>query len=284
VGLGEKIYGVPYTSEELGRLSVLSTQVTSSLRNIRLLKESLERKLFEEELKIARKIQTQLLPGEPPSLRGYELSAVTVPSRYVGGDYYDFVLVDDKHLLIVVADVSGKGIPASILTATLQAAVHSNVDAQANPSLMIQRLNNLLFRNTSAAEFATLFYAVVELETGMVRYANAGHDFPFVSGAEQTEQLTESGIVLGCMEDFAYAENEFEIPRGGSLVVYTDGVTDSQSAGGEYYGTERLRAALEERTEISAEQLCAELITDVRKFGTSESQDDLTLLVLRRVG
>ncbi|MCH7549091.1 MAG: SpoIIE family protein phosphatase, partial [Candidatus Krumholzibacteriota bacterium] len=133
IGLSEKIYGVPYSSEDLGYLAVLSTQVSSALRNLRLLSENLERKLFEEELKIARKIQTQLLPGDPPSIAGFDLCAVTVPSRYVGGDYYDFVLVEQKWLVIVVADVSGKGIPASILTASLQAAVRSNADAQTDP-------------------------------------------------------------------------------------------------------------------------------------------------------
>jgi len=212
-----------------------------------------------------------------------DVAFTCVPAKELGGDFFDWFELDKgKRIGFVIADVSGKGIPASILTATLQAAVHSNVDAHANPGLMMRRLNNLLFRNTSAAEFATLFYAVVELQTGLVRYTNAGHDFPFVSGSGRAEQLTESGIVLGCMKDFAYIESEFEIPRSGALVVYTDGVTDSQAVGGEYYGTERLKSALEQRTGLGAEQMCAELIADVRKFGTGESQDDLTMLVLRR--
>lgn len=282
VALGEKVYGLSYGAEELGHLSLLSTQIGSAMQNIRLLAESVDRKVFEEELKIARKIQMQMLPGEPPALDGFELFGVTVPSRQVGGDYYDFVVVDPRTLVLVVADVSGKGIPASLLTATLQATVRSNADAQSNPVGMMGRLNRLLFRNTSASEFATLFYAVIDLESGRVRYANAGHDFPFVLGNNASSPLSESGIVLGCIDEFEYHENHFEIPEGGALVVFTDGVTDSESRAGEAYGTARLRAVLERHVGETARDLCRRVIEDVRTFGDGENQDDLTLVVLKR--
>jgi serine phosphatase RsbU (regulator of sigma subunit) len=284
VGMGEKIFGVPYSTEELSHLSVLATQISSALQNIRLLEENVERKLLEEELKIARKIQTQLLPGTPPQLEGFELSAVTVPSRYVGGDYYDFVVVEDKWLVLVVADVSGKGIPASILTATLQAAVRSNADAQTDPEAMMSRLNKLLFQNTSASEFATLFYGVVDLKTGALRYANAGHDFPILVNGGGAESLSESGIVLGCLEDFTYRSFECKIPHNGALVVYTDGVTESESLAGEYFGTNRLREALLRHAERRAGDICRGVIDEVNAFGGGENQDDLTLLILKRSG
>jgi sigma-B regulation protein RsbU (phosphoserine phosphatase) len=282
VGLGEKIYGVPYTTEELGHLSLLATQIGSALHNVELLKENLERQLFEEELKIARRIQMQLLPGSPPKLEGYELYAQTVPSRTVGGDYYDFVVVDDHWLVIVVADVSGKGIPASILTATLQAAVRSNADAQTDPAQMLARLNALLFRNTSAEEFATLFYGVVDLEDGSLRYANAGHDFPLVAATDSVEELSESGIVLGCLEDFDYGVSVCPIPTDGLLAVYTDGVTDCESDRGEPYGIHRLKGVLEASAGRSAREVCSEVVGDVQRFGDSRAVDDLTLVVLKR--
>jgi sigma-B regulation protein RsbU (phosphoserine phosphatase) len=275
---------VPYTTEELGHLSLLATQIGSALHNIELLKENLERQLFEEELKIARKIQMQLLPGAPPSLPGFELSAQTVPSRAVGGDYYDFVVVDERWLVVVVADVSGKGIPASILTATLQAAVRSNADAQTDPAQMLLRLNALLFRNTSPEEFATLFYAVIDLETGVLRYANAGHDFPLIAGENDVDELSESGIVLGCLHDFDYEVNERLIPRGGLLAVYTDGVTDCESSEGEAYGTGRLKEILVRSAGQSAREICGAVVRDVQGFGDSRAVDDLTLVVLKRRG
>jgi serine phosphatase RsbU (regulator of sigma subunit) len=282
VALAEKVYGLPYGGEELGHLAVLSTQIGAALQNIRLLAESVDRKVFEEELKIARQIQMQMLPGQPPALRGFDLFGVAVPSRQVGGDYYDFLVIDDRWLVIVVADVSGKGIPASILTATLQATVRTGGDAQVDPARMLERLNRLLYRNTSAAEFATAFYGVVDLGTGELRYANAGHEFPFVTAAGGARQLEESGIVLGCLEEFEYPVYRFEVPRGSALVVFTDGVTDSETRAGEAYGAERLRRVLEANAGASARDLCRRVIEDVRTFGDGENQDDLTLVVLTR--
>jgi serine phosphatase RsbU (regulator of sigma subunit) len=282
VGLGEKIYGIPYSAEELAHLSVLATQISSALQNIRLLKENVERQLFEEELKIARKIQTQLLPSEPPKLDGFDLSAVTVPSRYVGGDYYDFVLTDDRRLALVVADVSGKGIPASILTATLQAAVRSNADAQAFPELMMTRLNRLMYENTSASEFATLFYGVVDLDTGEMNYANAGHDFPLLVDGDSTETLGDSGIVLGCLEDFVYEPSRCTIPVNGTLAIFTDGLTESKSGVGEYFGADRLREALVKHAPGAAKEICERVIEEVKSFGSGDTMDDLTLVVLKR--
>lgn len=282
VALGEKVYGLGYGAEEMGHLAVLSTQIGAALQNIRLLKESVERKVFEEELRIARQIQMKMLPGQPPVVPGFGIFGVAVPSRQVGGDYYDFIVVDDRWLVVVVADVSGKGIPASLLTATIQATVRTGADAQTEPARMLARLNRLIYQNTSAAEFATAFYGVVDIEKGVLRYANAGHEFPFMVSNGHTSQLAESGMVLGCVAEFAYDEFEVEIPKGSALVVFTDGVTDSESRGGENYGSDRLRRVLEGERIPSARDLCRRVIEDVRAFGDGENQDDLTLVVLTR--
>jgi serine phosphatase RsbU (regulator of sigma subunit) len=282
VTLAEKVYGLTYGAEELGHLSVLSTQIGAAFQNIRLLAENIEKQVFEEELKIARKIQMQMLPEASPDLPGFDLYGVTVPSRQVGGDYYDFVLVEGRWLVLVIADVSGKGIPAAILTATLHATVRTNTDAQTNPPGMMARLNKLLFRNTSAAEFATAFYAVLDTHSGVLRYANAGHEFPFVIETGRANQVEESGMVLGCLEDFEYVQSDLTIPRGGAVIIYTDGVTDSETRAGEYYGPERLRSVLEKNADGSAREVCRRVIEDVRAFGDGENQDDLTVVVLRR--
>jgi len=284
VALGEKVYALAYGGEELGHLSMLSTQIGAALQNIRLLKESIERKVFEEELRIARQIQMKMLPGQPPAVKGFGLHGVAVPSRQVGGDYYDFIVVDDRYLVVVVADVSGKGIPASLLTATLQATVRTGADVQTDPIRMLARLNRLLYQNTSASEFATAFYGVVDVERGVMRYANAGHEFPFVVSGGRAIQLEQSGMVLGCIAEFDYTEHEVEMPAGSALVVFTDGVTDSESRAGDSYGSERLRRVLEAEGGASARELCRRVIEDVRGFGDGENQDDLTLVVLTRDG
>jgi serine phosphatase RsbU (regulator of sigma subunit) len=282
VALGEKTHGLRYTAEELAQLSVISNQIGVALENIRLLRENVEKKVIEEELQIARRIQSQLLPASSPSIPGYDLSASTIPSRQVGGDYYDFNLLDDA-LVLVVADVSGKGIPASLLMATLRAAVNSNADVRKNPSTMLRRINALLFGSTSAEEFATLFYGVVNLSDGVMKYANAGHEFPFLVSKDGVHQLRESGIVIGCVENFSYEELSCEIPEGGALVLFTDGITDAATTDGENFGEERLRKALETNGSTSSRELCSNLLSEVNAFAQEgEYVDDLTLVVLKR--
>jgi serine phosphatase RsbU (regulator of sigma subunit) len=282
VALGEKTYGLKYATEELAQLALFSNQIGVALDNIRLLRENVEKKLIEEELEIARRVQSRLLPPCSPRIPGYDLSAATIPSRHVGGDYYDFDLLEDDALVLVVADVSGKGIPASLLMATLRAAVNSNTDARRAPAVMLRRINKLLFDSTSSEEFATLFYGVVSLKDGMMTYANAGHEFPFLVSGGVARQLAESGMVIGCVESLSYEEFVCEIPKGGTLVLYTDGVTDAARAD-ERFGTHRLKDRLESDGHRASEELCAGILSEVQRFAEGgEALDDLTLVVLRR--
>jgi len=281
--LGEKTIGLKYSTEEIALLSVLSSQIGVALDNIRLLRENVEKKVLEEELLIARRIQSQLLPADPPVLSGYRLSASTVPSRHVGGDFYDFEVIDENRLVVVVADVSGKGIPASLLMATLHAAVNSNKDVRGEPASMLERVNTLLFQRTSAEEFATVFYGVVDLGSGEMRYANAGHDYPYIVSGDGVRQLDDSGIVLGCVDPFVYENRTSVIPEGGSLVLYTDGVTDVATKGGELFGAARLRKALETNGDSESNDLFSSVLNTVRDFShDGEYRDDLTLVVLSR--
>ncbi len=283
IALGEKTYGLKYSAGELSLLSAMSNQIGVALDNIRLVRENVEKKVLEGELEIARRVQVRLLPSDAPVIKGYQLSASTVPSRYVGGDFYDFELVDDNHLVVVVADVSGKGIPASLLMATLHAAVNSNSDVRDKPALMLQRVNNLLYNRTSAEEFATVFYGVVDLASGSLRYANAGHEFPYVVSHDGVRRLDGSGLVLGALEGIPYEEENGTIPAGGSLVLFTDGVTDATTAGGERFGQERLCGVLESNGGRDSSFLCAMLLDTVQQFSRDgEYQDDLTLVVLHR--
>ncbi|UCH84768.1 MAG: SpoIIE family protein phosphatase [Candidatus Latescibacterota bacterium] len=283
VALGEKTYGLRYGTAELAHLSTISDQIGVALDNIRLLRENVEKQVLEEELQIARRVQSQLLPAASPQIHGYELSASTIPSRYVGGDYYDFRVLGDDTLVVVVADVSGKGIPASLLMATLRAAVNSNADARKHPAAMLQRVNSLLYESTSAEEFATVFYGVVDLKAGLMKYANAGHEFPYLVSGDGVRTLGESGIVIGCVEEFPYEENTCRIPSGGTLVLYTDGITDAATGGGESYGEERLRRSLEQNGDASSTELCERILDEVRDFSRGgDYHDDLTLVVLKR--
>jgi serine phosphatase RsbU (regulator of sigma subunit) len=261
---------------------VIANQIGVALDNIRLVRENVEKKVIEEELEIARRVQSQLLPAHSPKIPGYSLTAATLPSRHVGGDFYYYRMVDDDHLVMLVADVSGKGIPASLLTASIHAAVNSNEDARTRPAVMLGRMNRLLYESTSPEEFATVFYGVVDIKSGELRYANAGHEFPYVVTADGLQVLEESGIVLGAVLDFDYEEKSFLIPPDGSLILYTDGVTDAATSGGESFGEPRLREALTNGQQTS-DDLCAVILDKVRDFSQDgDYQDDVTLLVLCR--
>ncbi|MBI4720113.1 MAG: PP2C family protein-serine/threonine phosphatase, partial [Chitinivibrionia bacterium] len=269
-------------AEELALLSLLSREIGIAVENIRLLRESVEKQVLEEELKLARNIHMRLLPDGFPTIAHYDLHAVTLPSRLVGGDFYDCTLLDDATLVIVVADVSGKGIPASLLVATLHAALKSNEDVQRCPGEMMDRINRLLYQSTSPEQFATLFYGVVDLETGRMRFANAGHDFPIAINGNGTSRLRESGMILGCLETFRYTEHVWDIPESGGLVLYTDGVTEA-SASDVFFGEERLEQLLARHSCATAEQVCRLVLDEVTGFARdSDTQDDLTLLVLKR--
>jgi len=282
LALGEKGYGTRFTTEELSLLSVLAGEISVASENIRLLRESVEKEVMEEELKLARAIQARLLPDEPPSIPGYDLHALTVPSRYVGGDYYDFTLIDDRRLAVAVADVSGKGVPAALLVATLHAAVRSNKDGQCRPNEMISRINKLLFTSTAPEQFATLFYAVIDLVTGELRYCNAGHDYPIMTNGAGVKRLGEGGMVLGCVSEFPYEEHVQSLPDGANLVLYTDGLTEAP-AGEDFFGEERLIELVSRHAHHPASSLCRIMIDEVKTFSKeSDVQDDLTVLVLKR--
>jgi serine phosphatase RsbU (regulator of sigma subunit) len=282
VSVGDKATGMKYNTEELALLSGISSQIGVALDVIRLVRENVEKKVIEEELEIARRVQSQLLPAHSPTIPGYSLTAATLPSRHVGGDFYYYHMVDEDHLVLLVADVSGKGIPASLLTASIHAAVNSNEDARAKPAIMLGRINKLLYESTSPEEFATLFYGVVDVKSGELRYANAGHEFPYMVTAEGLQKLEESGIVLGAMLNFDYEEKSFLIPPDGSLILYTDGVTDAETTGGECFGDDRLRQALTNGQDESGD-LCAAILDKVRNFSQDgDYHDDVTLVVLHR--
>jgi sigma-B regulation protein RsbU (phosphoserine phosphatase) len=281
--LGDKTSGIKYSTEELASLSGLANQVTVALENIRLVRENVDKKVIEEELEIARRVQSQLLPARSPEIEGYSLTAATLPSRQVAGDFYFYQLIEGGQLLLLVADVSGKGMPASLLTASIHAAVKSNRDAGGRPALMLGRLNSLLHESTSPEEFATLFYGVVDLESGELRYANAGHEFPYIIGPDGLSRLDDSGLVLGAVDVFEYEEKSCLIPRGASLILYTDGVTDAATAEGEPFGETRLEQLLESNGHQDSGDLCGSILDGLRDFSQdTDYPDDVTLVVLHR--
>ena len=272
-----------YNAEERALLSMLAAQVAASLHNIELLKEVVEKRVLEEELNIARSIQLKLLPSEPPELERFEVAALSISSKQVGGDYYDF-LRRGPYLAVAVADVSGKGFPASLLMATLQASLRSNLDRMEYPVELVGTLNDMMCEATTEDKFATLFYGCLDMDNGVLSYTNAGHVFPtFLRSGGRVEVLDYSGLILGVLPGFQYEHFELALEPGDTLVVVSDGVTEATNNDGEFYGEERLNPLLASLHGRCAHEVRDAIIESVKEFsGPKGAGDDVTILVLRR--
>lgn len=272
-----------YSTEEIALISMLAAQVASSLHNIDLLKEVVEKRVMEEELNIARSIQLNLLPAEPPRLEGYEIAAMSVSSKQVGGDYYDF-LHRDQYLAVAVADVSGKGVPASLLMASLQASLRSNMDRMERPVHVVTRLNRMMCETTTEDKFATLFYGCVDMDRNEIHYTNAGHVFPTVlRTGGRLETLDYSGLILGVIPEFEYDLRTLVLDVGETLVIVSDGVTEAANAANEFFGERRLAETLSSLWARTAQEIRDGVVAGVKSFtGSAGAGDDLTILVLKR--
>lgn len=282
--LGEPREGGRYGLQQQALLAMLSNQVAAALTRIELLKEVVGKRVMEEELNIARSIQLNLLPAGPPPLENYEAAALSVSSKQVGGDYYDY-LRNGRYFGFTVADVAGKGVPASLLMASLQASLRSMADRMADPVALIGRLNDVMCDITAPDKFATMFYGCVDLERNELVYSNAGHFFPALVRADgDVEILDYSGLILGVSPGFSYEERRTRIKPGDMIVVTTDGVTEAENERGDLYGEERLYSFLPALSGRSAGAVRDAIVAEIKRFAQPKGiGDDLTILVVRRL-
>ncbi len=294
LGVGEKIFGIIYADSPLAEsrfsedhlkvLTTLGSVAAIRVENTRLLEEHLESERLERELQLAREIQQRFQPTAPPNVPGYELQGISFPSYQIGGDYYDFIARPDGRLLIALGDVSGKGIAAALLMSSLHAAVHSQVASHQSLADTIAAVNRYLADNIPANRFVTLFYAELDPTTGALLFLNAGHNPPIIiHAAGTTEQLGAGGIPLGIMADAPYREGRAQLQPGDVLVVYSDGVTETQNPQGEEYGPELLLDAVTRNTGLSAAAIRDKIEASLTKFAQgTPAVDDITLVIVKR--
>jgi sigma-B regulation protein RsbU (phosphoserine phosphatase) len=282
VALGEKASGAPFGEEDLDFALTLARQGLSAIENVRLHRVRLEKLRQDRELQIAREIQQSLFPRSFPSLRGFEIAAESHPCYQVGGDSYDVIPLDDSRVAIAVADVSGKGTPASILMASVHASLHA-LSGAAAPGAIIERLNRFLCANTQPNKFVTLVYAELDPRSGCLRYVNAGHIPPlWLRATGRHEELVEGGPVLGLIDDATFATGEIVLSPGDSVAIVTDGATEAVSPADEEFGVDRVVRALADARHASAAQAVRALIGAVKEWtGTCGCRDDLTALLLK---
>ncbi|HEX3397852.1 MAG TPA: SpoIIE family protein phosphatase [Steroidobacteraceae bacterium] len=270
--------------DQLGVLGESFNLMTSSISG--LIEEQKQRQRLENEISIAREVQDQLFPRILPHVPGVEIEAICKAARAVSGDYYDFIQLSPTHLAIAIADISGKGISAALLMASLQAALRSQVLVDGSERMstaeLVSRLNKHLVRNTGDDRFATFFIAVYDSATRSLRYTNAGHLPSFLICKDSALHLDKGGMVLGVVEDYDYEEGSVIVAPDSLLVGYSDGLVEPENVYGEEFGIRRLQQAAV-HVQGAAPQVVAESLMNAAEewAGTPEQADDMTVIVAR---
>ena len=249
-------------------------------------RDVIENAKAEQELNLARRIQRSFLLSSFPRRPQIEIHAVNLSSREVSGDFYDVVPVGDEGVLLAIADVSGKGVPAALLSSMLQASMRTQAGTGPSVSAMMTRINALVCQRPTTGQFATFFLAWVDERSMRMRFTNAGHNFPLLLRDGTRRTLETGGTVVGMTEDLPWHEEEIPLAPGDRVVMYTDGVTEAMNADGEMYGEERLYAVLDAMPEaLAADAMVDHIHGALRDFlGEMEPGDDVTLMVLRVLG
>jgi serine phosphatase RsbU (regulator of sigma subunit) len=301
LNLGPRLSQQEYSADDRKLLSDLSTQTAPAVRVAQLVrqqqKEAQERERIEQELRIARLIQQTLLPKTLPQMPGYHLAAYYQPAREVGGDFYDFLELEDGRLGLVVGDVTDKGVPAALVMATTRTMLRTAAQRLFSPAEVLRLSNEALVTDIPPNMFITCLYAILEPESGRLVYANAGHDLPYrrrassSRGSEQggalevvmAEELRATGMPLGLMPGMSYEEKEIVVAEGESVLFYSDGLVEAHSPEYEMFGFPRLQGLVGAQRE-GGSSLIGFLLSELSRFVGEgwEQEDDITLVTLQR--
>lgn len=275
-----------HTGDEVEKLSgsfgKMMGDITDYVQNLEAMTREKER--IEAELNVATQIQMDMLPRifPPfPEKKEIDIFATMKPAREVGGDFYDFFLLDEKHLAVVVADVSGKGVPAALFMVIAKTLIKNQAQQGDCPQDVFTIVNNQLCEGNEAGLFVTAWLGVLDLESGLLTFVNGGHNPPVVVHEGTTELLKAPGFILAGMEDISYQQKEYRLHPGDKLFLYTDGVTEAENRKQEMYGEKRLLRALEEKEKLDAQKLVDGILWDVERFTAGAEQfDDITMVAL----
>jgi serine phosphatase RsbU (regulator of sigma subunit) len=299
LNLGPRLSQQEYSADDRKLLNDLATQTAPAVQVAQLVRQqqrqAQERERIEQELRVARLIQQTLLPKEVPDLEGYKLAAYYQPAREVGGDFYDFLKLDDEHLGLVVGDVTDKGVPAAIVMATTRTMLRASAQRLDSPGEVLKRVNDVIVRDIPPNMFITCLYAILNLESGLLRYANAGHDLPYRrrsrrrsssksnNGGGGAEELRARGMPLGLLPGMSYEEKEIVLDRGDSVLFYSDGLVEAHDPERKMFGFPRLQGLVgAHRSDGPA--MVNFLLSELARFTGEEweQEDDITLVTLDR--
>jgi sigma-B regulation protein RsbU (phosphoserine phosphatase) len=270
--------------------SAIAEQSAFALYTQVVYKEAEEKRLLDHDLEIAREIQKILLPSDPPLVPGYQISGINIPARSLSGDYFDYLLVDQEHIGIAIADVSGKGIPASLIMTLCRSSLRGHAFDEVSPSSVLHRVNRQLYSDMGEDMFISMAYVTINLKTHQALLARAGHDAPLFYRARDcsVERLNPKGMAVGIdsgkVFDRFCTDFPFHFEQGDCLLLYTDGVTEATDHHGVEFGIKRLMQHLEKNALDSSENLLKRLADDIRVFIDNQVQhDDITLITIRKL-
>jgi serine phosphatase RsbU (regulator of sigma subunit)/anti-sigma regulatory factor (Ser/Thr protein kinase) len=288
LNLGPRLSEQEYSADDRALLNNLATQAAPALRVAQLVRqqqaETQERERLDYELRVARLIQQTLLPKKMPTLPGWSMAGHYQPASAVGGDFYDFIELTDGRLVLIIGDVTDKGVPAALLMATVRSFLRAAAQRLVAPGMVLRRANEHLCGDIPPNMFVTCLYAVLDPESGRLWYANAGHDPPYLRRDGQVEELRAIGVPLGLMPGVEYQEHELVLEPGDSVLLYSDGLVEAHNESRELFGFPRLQAAVASHAEAHGGALIEALLADLAAFAgtTRDQEDDITLVVLER--
>ncbi len=279
----------PFTQSDFVVFKSIAEQSAFALYNAVIYSEANEKKRLDHDLKIAREIQRILLPSEAPVIAGFEISGLNIPASQVSGDYYDYIEVDADRLGVAIADVSGKGVPASLIMAICRSVLRSQAPENSSPSDVLRKVNRQLYPDIKEDMFISMAYLILDHARATVTLSRAGHDAPLLyrGATQELTPIKPPGLVLGIDSGsvFDRIANDFAVPleRGDCLILYTDGVTEALDKNGDEFGLERMMQSVRASAGNGAPAIIQELIEDLRRFvGATPQNDDITLIAIRK--
>ncbi|MEO6471043.1 MAG: SpoIIE family protein phosphatase [Aeromicrobium sp.] len=286
LNLGPRLSEQEYSSDDRKLLDDLAAQAAPALRIGQLVREqeaqAVSRQRFEQELEVAHLIQQHFLPKELPDLPGWQIAAYYRPAREVGGDFYDVIPLPDGRVGFVVGDVTDKGVPAALIMSATRSLLRASAQRLIEPGLVLERLNEQLCPDMPEKMFVTCLYGVLDPQTGHLRFANAGHDVPYVKTAHGMGELRARGMPLGLMPGMTYEEKETTLAPGDSVLLHSDGIAEAHNSDRDMFGFPRLMQTMADAT--SDQDLIQHVLTVLEQFvgADAEQEDDITMVSLER--
>jgi sigma-B regulation protein RsbU (phosphoserine phosphatase) len=270
-----------FTQLQVDVLKAVAAQAAAAIENARLLAETTEAEALEKQVLMAREVQLRMMPNSPPEIAGIEFASVYVPCFELGGDFYDFIPLPGDNIGLAVADVSGKGVPASLIMASVRSSLRAHVDFIYYLYEVLQRINTMLYRDTKPSEFVTLFYGVLDIKSRRLTYCNAGHPPGLLLRNGKLIELASDNMVLGVDPNERYTQKIIDLHADDLLLLYTDGLPDAMNFRQQSYGRQRLVDAFMQGGE-TAEAVAQNILWDMRRFvGLTTRTDDVTMIVVK---